>query len=199
MLFYLLWISPSKKSHLRSIFTILTMCSCYQNKGIFARSLSVNSFSRTEQHPEMMSSRLYPPDTLQAEMSQLGPGSKQPSSHRGLLIPAQHQANALTQLLGQLRFAPRPTKEIPVLDDYNYRRDTWWEKAEGRLKADLSPNKMQEQPLLLQTPKTKPFHTCQNNYFDIYETCTLGQILNTLTYSETIYFWLDAKICLSSE
>lgn len=71
-----------------------------------------------------MSGRLYPPDTLQAEMSQLGPGSKQTSSHRGLFIPAQHHTIALAQLLGQLRYAPRPTKEIPVLGDYNYQRDT---------------------------------------------------------------------------
>lgn len=78
---------PGLGSGLGSIFSIPTMCSCYQNTDIFARSLSVNTFRRTEQHPEMLRGRLYPPDPSQAEMSQLGPESKQKNLSLWIVCP----------------------------------------------------------------------------------------------------------------
>lgn len=64
-------------------------------------------------------------------------------------------------------------------------------------KGRLEPWEVHEQPLLLQflfqMPKTKPFHRCQNDYFDIYETFTLGKIVSILTYSENIYFLAGRK------
>lgn len=63
----------------------------------------------------------------------------------------------------------------------------------------LTPGEVREQSpscssFLFKKPQTKPFHSYQNNYFDISETFTLGRKQSILTYSATAYFWLEVKI-----
>lgn len=77
----------------------------------------------------MLKGRLYLPDPLQAEMSQLGPESKQTVFHCGSFAPAQHHANALTLLLGELQFAPRFIPGVPTPSEGSNQTDTFWEEA----------------------------------------------------------------------
>lgn len=48
-------------------------------------------------------------------------------------------------------------------------------------------------------PQTKPFHSCQKDFFDIFETSTSGRKHSILIYSDDVYFWLKVKIYLTSE